>query len=440
MSPNRAQEFGPEANMTLPDVQRIWDQGVARTVAHAYAHSAFYQRMLDAASLTPDDIVCVRDLAKLPFTSKDDFVDGTGPFTCVPPEAVVDIATTSGTTGEPTLFPVTSADIDRLALNEYLCFKGVGLGPSDTVLLAVTMDRCFMAGLAYFEGLKMIGAATVRVGSGPPGMLASFLQRLQPTAIVSVPSFLRKVGLYADDHGIDLRTSSVAKLVCIGEPLRQRDLSINTLGAQVEELWGARVYSTYGTTELGTSFCECDAGCGGHCHPTLIYPEIVDDDGNPVPDGEEGEVVATTFGVQGMPLIRFRTGDRSFMVSEQCDCGLWTPRLGPILGRRSQMMKIKGTSVYPAAVQRVLDGMEDVVDYVMEVTAPNELSDELAVIAVVRGEPEAARARVADRLQAELKVRPGVRVTDMAELERLQGVRTLRKKRVFIDRRQEAAL
>lgn len=427
-----------EKRLTADDISALWDRGIAEAVGHVQAHSPFYRNRLDELGLAPGDIATAADLAKLPLTTKADLSEGgLDAFCCVPRSEVVDISTTSGTTGLPTLYAMTASDVDRLGFNEFLSFTCAGLTAEDTVLLATTMDRCFIAGLAYFEGLKQVGAATVRVGSGPPGMLLSFLDRLHPTAIVSVPSFLRKVALYAEANGMDLRGSSVKRLVCIGEPLRERDLSLNPLGAQLEDYWGARVYSTYGLTELAISFCECEAGCGGHAHPELVYVEVLDDNGKPAPDGVPGEIVATPLGVQATPVLRYRTGDCAAMYREQCACGRWTPRIGPILGRKNQMMKIKGTTVYPAAVQRILDAMEDVREYVMEVTAPTALSDELTVLAAVHGDEDGVEARIAAALQAEIKVTPHVRIVSVAEIEDLQGLRRLRKKRVFIDRRGE---
>jgi phenylacetate-CoA ligase len=195
------------------------------------------------------------------------------------------------------------------------------------------------------------------------------------------------------------------------------------------------LYATYAATELATSMCECAAGHGGHLHPELLHVEILDDEGRPVPDGEVGEVTATTFGVEAMPLLRFRTGDLAALARERCACGRWTPRVGPILGRKNQMMKLKGTTVFPAAVQRALGLVEEVVDYVLIVTSPAPLADELEVVAAVQGDEGKACQRIRSVLQGELKVTPSVRIALLEEVVRLQEPETYRKKRVFLDRR-----
>ena len=438
MKPETVMLPSAEANLLPSDIAPLHSRGVAQTLAYAAEHSPFYRERL--ASLRPGSIAPPGGLGQIPFTTKQEVSAAGERLWCVPMERIVDVCTTSGTTGPPLLYPLTEGDLARLACNEFLSFTCAGLTSGDIVLLAVTMDRCFMAGLAYFEGLRRIGCTVVRVGSGAPAMLLSLLDRLQPTAIVSVPSFLKRVAGYASEKGIDLRPSPVAKLICIGEPIRDTDLTLNPLGRRIGDAWGASVFSTYGATELAVSMCECPAGQGGHTHPKLVYIEIVDDAGRPVPDGEIGEMVATTIGVEAMPLIRYRTGDCTFITRQQCACGLWTPRIGPIVGRKHQMMKIKGTTVYPAAVQRVLDSFHEIANYVMIVSAADTLSDNLEVlVAVQRAEP-GLRKRIEEQLQGELKVKPAVRIADPAEIDRLQDSQNLRKKRVFIDIRPRQAL
>jgi phenylacetate-CoA ligase len=414
-------------------INSMLNQGVAATVAYAQANSPFYREKL--AGLP--EVRGIADLAKLPLTTKEQVSKFNEQFWCVPRDRFVDMATTSGTTGVPTLYPLTQHDLDRLGLNEFLCFKRVGLSSTDVAVLAVTIDRCFMAGLAYFEGLRLLGATAVRVGAGSPAMLLSMVERLGATTIVSVPSFLKRVAMYAQQQGIDLERSTVKKLVCIGEPVRTSDFQCTPLGGYIAQTWDATVYSTYGITELACSACECSVGKGGHLHPQLLHAEIVDEAGQPVPDGQNGQLVATTIGVEAMPLIRFATGDVTFMTSQRCDCGLWTPRIGPILGRKEQVMKIKGTTVYPAAVQRALQGIDGVLDFVMIATAPTPLSDELEIVIAWRGNHGEAREMISEKLRGELKVLPSIRLAELAEIQSIQDSRELRKQRTFVDRRNK---
>ena len=419
------------------DIVRLRDRGIRRTVAYAHEKSQFWRGRLLEAGVSPEDIRSAEMLMGIPLMHKADLVGAGRDLWCVPPKQVVDVVTTSGTTGRPTIYPLTESDIRRLGYNERLSFTCAGITPADVVLLAVTMDRCFMAGLAYYEGLRQIGAMAVRVGSGSPAMVLSLLRQIQPTAIVSVPSSLRVIAACAAEHGVAIASSPVTKLICIGEPVRDADFSPTPLAQELEAAWGARVYSTYGATEIAGSLCECSAGSGGHLHPELLHLEILDGQGLPVPAGQVGEIVATTLGVEAMPLIRFCTGDVSYLVDQQCACGRWTPRIGPILGRKDQMLKIKGTTVYPAAVQRALEAIPQVTGYVMIATSLARLSDHLEVVVAVRSEVHEPKQRIEGLLQGELKVTPAIRIAPVGEVAGLQESGGLRKKRVFIDRRPE---
>ncbi|MFH1464503.1 MAG: AMP-binding protein [Pseudomonadota bacterium] len=413
-------------------IRAMLDAGVAAAVRHALASSPFYRAML--LGLAPGDIRGVTDLPDLPITTKRDLAAGRELW-AAPLDRVVDIASTSGTTGEPTLYPMTQNDLARLAENERLSFVAAGLTSADTVLLAVTLDRCFMAGLAYFEGLRALGATVARVGSGSPAMLLDMLRRLQPSTVVSVPSFLAHVAAYAAAEGFDLSGSSVRRLVCIGEPVRDEALAPTPLAERIAAAWGAEVLGTYGITELAASACECPAQAGGHLHPSLLHVEILDDSGRPVPPGVLGEVVATPLGVEAFPLLRYRTGDIAALYEEPCACGLCTPRLGPIVGRKHQALKLKGTTVYPAAVQRVLDASPEVRAYVLIARAPSALSDELEILMSIEGSGRSLLPRLRARLQGALKVTPCLRVVPLVEIEALQDAGVGRKKRVFVDER-----
>jgi phenylacetate-CoA ligase len=226
-------------------------------------------------------------------------------------------------------------------------------------------------------------------------------------------------------------------MICIGESVRDAEWRPTPLGAHLAQAWGAEVYSTYGVTELASSLCECGAGKGGHLHPELLHVEIVDGDGRPLPDGQEGQLVATTIGVEAMPLIRFATGDVTFMTHERCACGLWTPRIGPILWRKDQAMKIKGTTVYPTAVQRALECLPQLADYLMiATTGADTRSDELEVVVAWHGDAGGAREAIREKLRGHLKVCPEVRLASVQEIQSLGHCAEYRKQRVFLDRRR----
>jgi len=396
----------------------------AGTFHHAAEHSPYYRTVFRGLTSAPE-------FNTVPLVDKPTLSTRHQEFLCVPRQRVVEIVTTSGTTGQPLLWMLTEADVQRLAENERLSFDCVGLTARDTVLVAVAMDRCFMAGLAYWLGLRERGCAVVRTGAAMPMLVLDMIDRVQPTAIVAVPSFLRLVADKARASGFDLRNCSVKKAVCIGEPIRDRELVLNGSGRAIEAAWGARVYSTYGVTELANSLCECEAGAGGHLHAEQLHLEILDDRGQPVADGEVGEVVATTFGVEAMPLIRYRTGDCAALFGAPCACGRTTPRLGPILGRKDQKLKFKGTSLFPSTLAAVLDTAEGVEMYVIIARRESELSDAIEVL--IYG--EASVATVREAIQAQAKFAPPIRQVAREEIEALQMPPESRKRRTFVDLR-----
>jgi phenylacetate-CoA ligase len=370
----------------------------------------------------------------LPFTEKDAFAQNQDAFLCVPEEKVVDISTTSGSTGVPLIVKLTQNDLERLAYNEFLSFSGSGLTSQDRVLLAVTLDKCFIAGLAYFSGLQKLSAAVVRVGPTSPEMLLSMAKKVSATAIVGVPSYLLRVSDYAKAMHAPLKGQGIEKLLLIGEPIRTQNFSLNSLGIRLKEAWGCSLYSTYGLTELQTSFCECDERQGGHLHPDLLHVEIIDDNGLPVMPGEIGEVVVTTFGVEGMPLIRYKTGDISFLQTEACGCGLKTPRLGPIIGRKKQKLKIKGTTLYPQAIINIMDEMTEVEDYVVIITSAHDMSDYIEIQLCFRSSHDLT-AMVKERLKGQLKISPELTLSSATEIMQIKSSVSERKKTKIVDRR-----
>jgi phenylacetate-CoA ligase len=402
------------------DLYRKWESAFL----YARMNSPFYRKALCGLSGTPA-------ISQVPLLDKKTLSERNLDFLCVPREQVVEIVTTSGTTGNPLLWMLTEADVRRLAVNEQISFNCAGLTKNDTVLVAVAMDRCFMAGLAYWLGLREIGCGIVRAGATSPLLVLEMIRRVNPTAIVGVPSFLRIVADKARESGFDLKTNSVKKLICIGEPIRSAAFQLNHSSEVLEAAWGAKVFSTYGVTELANSLCECAAGRGGHLHDQQLHIEILDDGGNAVPDGEVGEVVATTFGVEAMPVIRYRTGDCAAMFREKCSCGLTTPRLGPIIGRKNQKLKVKGTSLYPSTLHAVLEETQGLESFVVVARKENELSDSVEIL--VCGDVNERQLREA--FQARAKISPAIRFASREEIESLQMPPNARKRRMFVDLR-----
>lgn len=414
------------------------DELLRRHVRFLVEHSPFYAEMFTRLGMTANDVRGTGDLARLPFTEKQHLESRHGDFLATAPERIADLCLTSGTTGKSVAMLQSAGDLERLAYNEEISFRMVGISGADRVLVAVAIDRCFMAGLAYYLGLQRIGATVIRGGSSSGGLLAELVKGCRPSAIVGVPSLLLAVAEKLKQDGLDPAALGVTRLICIGEPVRNADFTLSPLGERLQAGWRCRIFGTYASTEMATSFSDCPAGLGGHLHPDLIAVEIVDAQGAPVPDGTPGEVVATPLLVTGMPLLRFKTGDIAALHAAPCPCGRNTPRLGPVVGRKSQMLKCRGTTVYPPAIAAVLQGMQGVQGYYIEVESEFALSDRIRVVVGSR-DPGLGAAQVAQGIAAATRVSPEVVVVAPEEVLRVTHREDKRKPVLFFDRRAPAS-
>ena len=296
-------EFQSEA-----EIKAYQEELLRRDMDYLAARSPYYRRLFRSYGIRPGRIRRLEDLEQIPFTEKKDLQLYNEEFRCCPKEDIVDYITTSGTLGDPVTFGCSEKDLQRLAYNEKKSFACAGLRRGNILQLMTTMDKRFMAGLAYFLGIRALGASIIRVGNGIPELQWDTIRRLHPDTLMCVPSFILRLVQYAEDNGIDYRASSVRRIIGIGEGLREQDFSLNLLGRRIKEKWDVDLFATYSSTEMGATFSECPYGCGGHVHPELIIVEIIGEDDLPVPDGQVGEIVVTTLGVEAMPLLRFRTG------------------------------------------------------------------------------------------------------------------------------------
>ena len=408
-------------------------RAVRNHVRHVKEVSAYYREAL--FDVFAEDIKSMEDIAKLPCTEKTALAQHTASFVAVAPDQIVETVVTSGSTGSPLVFPLTATDLERLEFNEALAFCSAGVTNADRAQVCVSLDRLFIAGIAYYRGLTHLGVNTSRIGVAPLDMHKHYFDLLRPTVMVGVPSFLKKLIAEFAKAGFDRDQSSLKKVFCIGESIRTVDLQLNSVGKAIEEFFNAKAYSTYGNTELSVSYCECAAQNGGHARPELVYTEIIDENGASVPDGTPGELVATPLGVEGVPLVRYRTGDITFKVPGTCACGRNSLRIGPILGRKSQMIKVKGTTLYPLAITAILDDIDGVEDYLIILEDDETLSDRVSLHAVTA---PANLEKINNRIRTELRVCLPVLISNIATIQHYRG-KSQKKLRV-IDNRKHGRL
>jgi phenylacetate-CoA ligase len=412
------------------------EQKLQELLAYLNAHSPFYKELFDANNINIDTIKTLDDLKLIPTTVKEDLQKRNDDFLCVSRDQIIEYSSTSGTLGSPVTVALTENDLLRLTYNEYSSFTCADGKPDDVYQLMLTLDRQFMAGLAYYSGIRKIGAGIIRLGPGVPSLQWETILRLKPTAIVAVPSFIYKLIQYAQEHGIDINSSSVKKAVCIGENIRNTDFSLNILGKKITDAWDIKLYSTYASTEMQTAFTECGYGKGGHHQPELLIVELLDENNQQVAPGEPGEVTITTLGVEGMPLLRYKTGDICLYDDEPCQCGRTTLRLSPVIGRKKQMIKFKGTTLYPPSLFDLLNGMEEILDFVAEVYSNEIGMDEVLLHILPINYTDECDRKIRANLQARLRVSPHVTYVQYDEIQKMQYKESGRKPFKFIDRRK----
>lgn len=424
---------------SIERIREFQEDKLRQQIAYLAEHSPFYRRMFATHHIDPDSIRTMEDLRRLPFTEKVDLQRNNDDFLCVPREQIIDYITTSGTLGDPVVFGCTEKDLQRLAYNESKSFACAGLHKGDILQLMTTIDKRFMAGLAYWLGIRQMGASIIRVGNGIPELQWDTIQRLHPTAIMCVPSFILRLIEYAEQHNIDYHHSSIRKIIGIGEGLRDQKFQLNLLGQRIHDKWPeVELYATYSSTEMSATFSECEHACGGHVHPELIIVEIIGDDDQPVPDGKAGEVVVTTLGVEGMPLLRFRTGDIAAKVVEPCACGRNSYRLTPLVGRKHNMIKLKGTTIYPPAINDVLDNTPFVGNYVVVVRPSDAGTDQVIVRISIRDnaiQSDEAIKQLKDHFRSRLRVAPDIEILPADVIQHINFPAQSRKPVKFIDER-----
>ncbi len=414
-------------------IDRLNIQYLLKHVNYCLEKSPFYSNRFGKSI---KKVTSLSDFTKISFTTKDDLLKNNDEFLAVPKSEIVDTCFTSATVGTtPVNFYLTKNDLDRLTHNEQIAFQISGVRKEDTMAVCVAIERGFMAGLAYFLGGVKLGTHMIRVGASGPQHIWNLLKTHRPTVIIGVPSVLANVAKLAIEEGENPASLKINKILAIGEPLRDKNLDLLNSVKQIEKMWSAPIFSTYASTEMATSFAECEYRQGGHFRPELIYAEIIDEAGNPVNDGEIGEVVVTPLGVRGMPLLRFKTGDMSYVINEKCACGRTTKRIGPVIGRKAQLLKYRGTNVFPNAIVSIIEANPEFLGgYVQAHTA--EFGEDRVIAFIAAAKENYNLDKLKEEFRAGLRVVPELKIIDRDEyLNKIQP-EGKRKRQIFFDMRE----
>lgn len=423
---------------TLPpdEIERVQAGLLRETVQRVCEKSKFYRGRYSSLGLKPSDINSLTDLTGLPFTSRDEISNNNWEFLSVDRQDAAELVSTTGTTGDPVYAAMTKNDLERLAYNEEKSFTNAGAEKGDLFFIDVTCDNLFIAGIAYYSGLIRLGASVVRVGAQNIARQFDLIKKLGPRGIVAVPSFIAQMARRAEDYGVDCKKLGIEKIVLIGDSIRHDDFSLNPLGRLVTSSFGNIFYSTYGITEGQVSFCECAERSGLHSHPDLVIAEIIDDKGNPVPDGETGELVITTLQIEGMPLIRYKTGDITFKVPAPCSCSRNSVRIGPVSGRKHHRLKFKGVTLYPKTIENAVLEVEGVVNYQIEAFTGDDHTDRVLLRVGTNRNNGSFKGLLVDTLRAKARVSPELEILKPEEVTERLFKGGSRKAITFIDRRK----
>ena len=419
------------------EIKAFQEKKLAETLEYVNARSPFYKELFAKEKIDISKIVHLEDLRQIPVTTKQDLQLRNMDFLCVPTSEIRDYVTTSGTLGEPVIFAETENDLRRLSIAEYLSCEFAGCKTEDIFQLMITIDRCFMAGLASFAGCLKAGSGIIRVGNGIPELQWNSIRRVNPTVCICVPSFLLKLIEYAQAHNIDYRNSSIKKALCVGESIRTNEQGYTILGQKIHDLWPElSMHVNYASTEMQSSFSECEKECGTHHKPNLTIVEFLDDNNQPVKIDEPGEVTITTIDVEGMPLLRFKTGDVCYRFEEPCACGRNSLRLGPILGRKGQMIKFKGTTLYPAALYDILENIPGIKNYIVEVYTNTIGTDGIRILVGSSNNSDAFVKQIKDFFRSKIRVAPDIFFEPIELIAKKQMPPTSRKLIKFFDYRE----
>jgi phenylacetate-CoA ligase len=402
----------------LADVQL---QRLRLLLAPVLESNAFYRCRLQHAGLeSPLDLGGLNDLRSLPFTTKDDLVADQaehrpyGTNLTYPQERYTRIHQTSGTTGEPLHCLDTEDSWEWWARCWASVYRAAGVSAHDRVFFAFSFGP-FIGFWSAYEGARLIGCLAVPGGGMTSVQRARSIVTHDISVLICTPTYALHLAEVAQDEGLDLPGSGVRVTVHAGEP----GASIPATKRRIEAAWGAKTYDHAGSTEVGAWGFECEAQDGLHLNEAEFVCEVIDPHtGLPA---AEGELVITNLGRVGMPVIRYRTGDRVVLDEDPCACGRAYRRLrGGVIGRIDQALLIRGVVVFPSALENVIRGFPEVGEFAVDVRRPREL-DELAIRVEVRSaEPGAVADALMTAVHNAIGVRPRVEAVPNGSLPRFE--------------------
>jgi phenylacetate-CoA ligase len=415
-----AAETLSRSEITALQVERL-----RRSLAQA-AKSPFYARRFAETGFDPDSVKSLADVSRIPFTTKQDLRDSyPDGMLALPVSEMVRMHASSGTTGTPTVIYHTQNDLDWWASLMARCMHMVGLRRTD-VFQNMSGYGLFTGGLGIHYGAERLGCLTIPAGAGSSHRQIKLLTDFKVTGIHIIPSYALYLSSIFAERGIDPRDLPLRIALVGAEPYTEEARQ------RLQELYGIKAYNSYGLSEMngpGVAF-ECQEQNGMHVWEDAYLAEIVDPDtGEPVADGELGELVMTTLGREGMPVIRYRTRDMTRFLPGTCPCGRVHRRIDRLHGRCDDMLIIKGVNIFPMQIERVLMAMPEVGQDYQIVLERQGYIDNIRVRVEIRDEffvedmrqLGALQKRIAARLRDEILVTPKVELVERNSLPKTEG-------------------
>jgi len=429
LTPRRA-DLDPIEIASIDELRTLQLDRLRRSVRHAYENVAHYRKSFDAAGVGPDDLATLGDLARLPFTTKED-LRKQYPFGmfAVPREQVVRVHASSGTTGRPTVVGYTRDDLSMWAGVVARSIRAAGGRPGHLLHNAYGYGL-FTGGLGAHAGAELLGCTVVPVSGGMTERQVQLIGDFRPDIIMCTPSYLLAIVDEMERAGVDPRSTSLKVGILGAEPWTE-DMRL-----EIEERLDMHAVNIYGLSEvIGPGVAsECvETKDGLHVWEDHFYPEIVDPDtGRVLRDGEPGELVLTSLTKQAMPVIRYRTRDLTRLLPGTART---MRRIDRITGRSDDMIILRGVNVFPTQIEELVLAMPALSPHFQCVLDRVDRLDKLTVVVERRAAtpPEAARgagAALARRVKDAIGVTVDVQVVEPAAVERSVG-----KMRRVVDRR-----
>ena len=392
-------------------------------VGRAYEHVSLVRQRMHKLGLTPADVRGIDDLAKLPFTLKTDLADTypTG-MLAVPIQDIVRLYPPGGTAGKPIVVAHTRRDLDVLTELLVRCLASCGIHQGDVVQNACGRNR-FADGLGLHHAAETLGATVVPVSGGDTDRQVMIMKDFGVSAICSTPNYFLYLIERAEKIGVDLGDLPLRAGAFIDEPWS------DAMRRRIEESAGIKAYDIYGLPEIvGPGIgAECCQQNGMHIFEDHFYPEIVDpDSGDPIPDGQEGQLVLTTLSGEAMPMIRYRTPDIAAILAEPCPCGRTMRRIRRIVRQSDEMFVIQGVNIFPSQIEAALLAVQgSLPDYQIVLSQEKGVDRVEVQIEVTRqifsdqvGAMESLQSRLASEVEHTLGIRVPVRLVEPHSVDR----------------------